>query len=309
VLRAAESHYAAQARLSAASAVLAGQAWDRVPVGRLDLFNAGRLAVGITALQVLAVRQSDAYVDAALAEQGIDSTPAAEVSVKAIAGVAGDGRDLTSLLDLPRIEAKTAIGGGLAADLAWDRARESLRLMAVTAVQDAGRAGDSVAMVARPQVGGYVRMLNPPSCPNCAVLAGKFYKWNTGFARHPRCDCRHVPSNEDVAGDLRTDPLAAIRSGQVRGLSKADTRAILEDGADVGQVINAHRGMYTADAYGQRVKATQEGVTRRGVAGRRMAEQGGRYTKTPRLRPEAIYRVAADREDAIRLLKRFGYLT
>jgi hypothetical protein len=89
----------------------------------------------------------------------------------------------------------------------------------------------------------------------------------------------------------------------VTGLSKADTRAILEDGADVSQVINAHRGLYTADAYGVRVKATQEGVTKRALAGSRFDSK-----RSPRLRPESIYQIAKDREDALRLLRRFGYL-
>jgi hypothetical protein len=134
------------------------------------------------------------------------------------------------------------------------------------------------------------------------------------------CDCRHIPATEDIAGDLRTDPLAAIRSGQVRGLSKADTKAILEDGADVGQVINAHRGMRTAQVYGRSLKITSEGTTVRGVAGKALAEQSGiaskaagdryRRAKTPRLMPESIYDIAgSDRDEALRLLKRFGYIT
>jgi hypothetical protein len=124
----------------------------------------------------------------------------------------------------------------------------------------------------------------------------------------------HIPASEDVAGDFRTDPRAAIKAGQVTGLSKADTRAIVEDGADVSQVINAKRGMYTADGR----KFTTEGTTRRGVAGRRLEAAGAEARKVrgqrvrrvdvPRLRPEQIYRDAVDREDAIRLLRRFGFV-
>jgi hypothetical protein len=89
----------------------------------------------------------------------------------------------------------------------------------------------------------------------------------------------------------------------------ADHRAIVEHGADVGQVINAHRSMYTASAYGRRLRATREGTTFRGLAGQSIARQGGRYTRTPRLMPEEIYRLAGgDRIQAIHLLRRFGYL-
>lgn len=120
----------------------------------------------------------------------------------------------------------------------------------------------------------------------------------------------HIPAAEDVAGDLRTDPMAAIRSGQVTGLSRADTRAILEDGADPYQVINARRGMYTAGGR----KFTTEGVTSRGLAGQRLgdlAKRGGRYRSSgiARPRPEQIFKDSnGNREEALRLLRRFGYL-
>lgn len=35
---------------------------------------------------------------------------------------------------------------------------------------------------------GYVRMLTPPSsCDRCVILAGRWYRWNQGFERHPMC--------------------------------------------------------------------------------------------------------------------------
>lgn len=315
MLRAAEDRYSQAARLAAAIATTAGRAWDRVPLGSLDSWRPERLAASVTAAQLTLVRGSDAYLTAVLDEQGLSTEDVGEVAPLAVVGVAGDGRSLTSLLDEPRIQAKTLIGEGLGAQQAWDRARSSLRLMSVTAVQDAGRAGDSIALTARPAATGYVRMLSLPSCARCTILAGKFYKWNTGFSRHPRCDCRHVPSNEDRAGDLRTHPRKAIESGQVTGLSRADLQAIL-DGADPSQVVNAHRGMQAADLFGRRLKVTSEGTTKRGLAGVRLGDfeqnvaQGQRYrrSKTPRLRPESIYQIAKDRDDALRLLRRFGYL-
>jgi hypothetical protein len=123
------------------------------------------------------------------------------------------------------------------------------------------------------------------------ILAGRFYRWSTGFLRHPLCDCRHIPSSEDAAGDLRTDPMAAFRAGKVTGLSKAERQAI-QDGADLAKVINAHRGMYTAG--GKRL--TREGTKRGALRGQ------------VRPTPEQLYRDATSREDAIRLLRRFGYI-
>lgn len=293
MLKAARDRYAEGARLAAAAATLAGSAWDDVPLSGLDTWNSTGLASRVAALQLLAARGADAYVDQALDEQGLGTSRAGSVDPLLLAGVAGDGRSLVSLFDEPRIAAKMRIGAGVGAQQAWDSARRSLRLMAVTAVQDAGRGADGVAMVARPAATGYVRMLNLPSCARCTILAGKFFRWNTGFARHPRCDCRHVPSAESVSGTLTTSPRKAFDSGKVTGLSRADAQA-LADGADPGQVVNAQRGMHTAAVYGRRVKATKAGPQTAGAA---------------RLRPESIYQLAGgDRDKALTLLRRFGYL-
>lgn len=308
MLRAARNRYATSARLAAAAAAFAGRAWDAVLVGSLDSWQSNSLASQIAALQILNARGADSYLYDVLLEQNLLTEMEAEVEPAAFAGVAGDGRSLLTLLDEPRIAAKTAIGQGMAPQQAWAQARSSLQTMTVTAVQDAGRAADSVAMIARPAVDGYVRMLNLPSCARCVVLAGKFYKLNDGFLRHPRCDCRHVPSREDIAGDLRTDPVAAIKSGQVTGISRADRQAV-DDGANVYQVINAQRGLNTADAYGRRVKATTEATTKRGRFYKGDVAAGRDPRRSPRLRPEAIYRLAqGDRAEALRLLRRFGYL-
>ncbi len=114
---------------------------------------------------------------------------------------------------------------------------------------------------------------------------------------------------------------------QDKVFGRAGAQAI-RDGADMGQVVNARRGMYTAGRL--RVAATREGTTVRGLYGgyeidpvtgqlrRRKASEmerrrsGGRHisgTRSIRLMPEQIYLDAGnDRAEAIRLLRRFGYL-
>jgi hypothetical protein len=133
-------------------------------------------------------------------------------------------------------------------------------------------------------------MLSPPSCSRCVILAGRFYAVNAGFARHPRCDCVHIPVAESLHSEV-TSPRAYFDNLDPAEQDKTFTRAgaqAIRDGADPAQVVNARRGMQTA-ADG-RLYTTE-------AAGRR-----------PRLMPEQIYADAANREDAIRLLKRFGYL-
>jgi hypothetical protein len=138
-------------------------------------------------------------------------------------------------------------------------------------------------------------MLNPPSCSRCAVLAGKWFGWNAGFQRHPRCDCRHIPSLEVdkydhlFSGDKyfhslpSAEELAAkhpdltVKMRQQAGLysqedifTQAGAKAI-RDGADVTQVVNARRGMAPAQLFGRDVLITREGITRRGLYGRSQA--------------------------------------
>jgi hypothetical protein len=105
-----------------------------------------------------------------------------------------------------------------------------------------------------------------------------------------------VPAREDTADDLRTDPKRYFDSlsaaEQSRQFTVAGAEAI-RSGADVAQVVNARSGMYSAA--GQSLTRSAAGI--RG--------QGG-----IRLMPEQILREAnGDRDEALRLLKRFGYLT
>jgi hypothetical protein len=175
-------------------------------------------------------------------------------------------------------------------------------------------------------------VVNPPACSRCVLLAGTEYGWNKGFQRHPRCDCIHLPTtliarnqHRGRAGDgggfisprSYFDSLSRAEQDHVFGAAGA--RAIRE-GADMAQVVNARRGMTTMTAYGRRVQATTEGATRRGSfyrqERRRAIDRGlvpssgrGFQLRTPRLMPEEIYRLAESRDEAIRMLRRFGYLT
>lgn len=182
-------------------------------------------------------------------------------------------------------------------------------------VADAGRTASQVEFVARPDWQNYVRMLKPPSCGRCTVLAGRIYRDLDEFARHPGCDCVMVPVQDwEAAHDagLVSSARDAFEKGLVhtRGMSQADVQAIL-DGADPGQVINATRGLRApgitaglkTEVFGRKVKATTEGTTVRA------AWRQANPTRLVRLRPESIYEHARDRDDAIRLLALYGYIT
>lgn len=76
--------------------------------------------------------------------------------------------------------------------------------LALALIQDAGRTAAAVDMLTRSSVTGYVRTLNGPTCPRCAVLAGRFYRYSQGFQRHPRCDCLMTPTTKTIGPSLTT---------------------------------------------------------------------------------------------------------
>lgn len=288
--------YATQRQLAVETLIAARAAWAQMNPAA---FDASWQAIGPQIELLLAMAQQQAataganYVPIVLAELGIMAPSVAPVLPAALAGVASSGFPLADVLYEVVIDTKTRVGQGATARQALRGARSLLDGIVTTQVADAGRVATGVSITARPQVAGYVRMLNPPSCSRCVVLAGRFYRWNRGFERHPRCDCRHIPTQEDMADDLRTDPRKYFDSltleQQDAAFGKAGAQAI-RDGADIGKVVNSRSGVYVA---GDRI------LTHSGIKDR----HGG-----VRLMPEQIYRDAVDRADAIRLLKRFGYL-
>jgi hypothetical protein len=297
-LTVADRNYSEMRRLEAFAMALLQRAWSRVDPD--DLLRSwdrevARVLAAFVNLQLQAATLGATFAAAALIAQGIRATPEARVRPEALAGWASDGRPLESLLQTP-----ASVATQVAPERALEAGRVSVTRIARTQIADANRVAAGVDRVTRPRV-GWVRMLTPPSCSRCLVLAGRVYRWSDGFDRHPNDDCITVPAAEDRDGDLRTDPKGYFESltaeQQDALLGKANAQAV-RDGADINQVVNARRGMATtADG----IKVTTEGTTARGFAGRRLRGE-------QRLVPESIYRIAADRADALRLLQLHGYV-
>ncbi|NUP49000.1 MAG: hypothetical protein HOW97_17095 [Catenulispora sp.] len=262
----------------------------------------------VAAAQRFAAAGATAYVSAAVDAQGGDPASEAEVSATAFSGTAADGRSLGGLLYEPVIKAKMAIASGLPVLESLARAGSEVSMLVSTEVADAGREAAGAAMAATRSVHGYVRMVSGSACSRCIILAGRHYRWNASFLRHPRCACTGIPTIENRAKDLTTDPHEFFSrlspAQQDARFGKADAQAI-RDGADMNQVVNAHRGLYQTQVFGRDVQATTEGMSRRGLAGQRLAGS----TKGLRLTVTQIYADAAgDRDLAISLLRRYGYL-
>lgn len=286
VPQAAEAHYAEQQRLNAAAVALAVAAWSQLDEDNLDTSWRAllrRLFAGIAVTQRAAAAGADRYLTLVNRELGLDARRVASVRPQAFAGIASDGRPLESLLVEPIITVKEQLTRGATVPEAMRSGERALRLITETQVQDAGRVAVGVSIVAHPELTGWVRMLNPPSCARCVILAGKFFQWSEGFERHPMCDCRHIPASEALMGDLIVRPMdyfnGLSEEDQNRYFTKAGAEAI-RDGADIFRVVNM-----------------------RGV------DRAGRRRPSARPMPEAIYEAAdGDRGEALRLLRLHGYI-
>lgn len=234
-----------------------------------------QLAATVATYQTIAARLAEAAVDLILEEQGIvvaadaalnaaSFTTTPDVFAGMAATVTARQQELEQELDAAVVQARV--------DAEFDRLVASI-------VQDAARSAESVAVAARPEI-SYVRLLTPPSCSRCAILAGRVYQWSTGFLRHPGCDCVMLPTT--VGNDLVEDPVALTEQGLVTGLSKAD-RAAIDDGADLNQVVN--------------IRSRAAGLMQ---SGRVLARDG-------RLTPEGVFQAATTRDQAVELLAANGY--
>lgn len=324
--------YRAQAARDKVAALKVQRLWRSAdPLDLTGWFeaHADELVVAILSAQEANAAEAQTYVEAQAAEQ--DAT-APEALIDPLAFTTPVDGTRAMAYSSSVLTAKTAIATGVPAVLATRWATKRLVNLAATLAADAGREATQASMTSA-RMDGWVRMLRLPSCDRCVVQAGKWFRWSTGFQRHPGCDCVHVPvAQRRDAPDSAIDPVAAVRAGQVKGLSKADTQAIL-DGADPSQVINAKRGMGTAKVFGRDVKVTTDGTTRRGLYGGYVRAADGTLTRrpeagyrrgrgadgeleryrrlqTPRLAPSECYRLAdGDQEQAMLLLLRNGYLT
>lgn len=281
----------------------------------------------VTLAQLEAAIIAQASVDDALRHQGQRADGHPEINPGMLASVDGKGRPVlgqayaTALLAERHIETSGLVRV-LALASAWQAARHSLARATQTMISDTARNAKSVRMLSRRA--GWVRVLTPPSCSRCVVLAGKFHRNPTAdFQRHPACDCTQMPvanRNNRFSENLIADPKdyfdSLTASQQDTIFTKAGAQAI-RDGADVGQVVNARRGMSRAADGTPTV--TNEGTTVRGWASDYLRESyesklirqpGKRYRRVdrPRLMPENIYTIAGGDQDLARsLLHQNGY--
>lgn len=246
----------------------------------------------VSAAQLAAAQAAHGYVPALLEETGQPDEPEAAVQPRAFAGIAADGRSLGGLLRSAVVHAKDASGRGYTASEALDVGGSWLDGLTQTAIADAGRSATQAEVAVRPQT-GYIRQVVPDCCGRCAVLAGRWYAYDAGFARHPRCRCFAVPASSSS----RASSVAASRdqrdrlfsSGQVRGLT-ADQSSRIAGGEDPVKVINADRDMWRAR-----------------VAEQRAADTAAAEAQVVRPGVEDLFARLNSRVEALNALRSYGY--
>lgn len=206
----AAQHQAEQAQIRAAIVASILAAWGGMNAKKLvQSWTTGvaqRIFLILSMGQETVASAAGRYVEDALRLQGA-TVDVPTINALNFAGISSDGRDLESLLVGSVARSFERLNRGDSPQAALAAGANFLTLVASTQISDAGRAADQVALTAAepreddvepardttapPSLTkvryGWVRMLTPPSCSRCAILAGQFYKWNDGFLRHPMC--------------------------------------------------------------------------------------------------------------------------
>lgn len=289
-------------------------------------FDAGWRLIAPTVLAIMDEAQrrisagSAEYIPAVLAATGQAVQQLADPEPSALVGLTGAGLPTVDALSVATIRAKQSVADGASAFLALQDAGKYLSYVAGTILSDTGRSAEGLGMAAFGST-GWVRVLSPPSCARCVILAGRIYRHSEGFLRHPGCDCRHMPAGEVMEADLTVDPMAYYESLDEAGRLKfagslANVKAI-DAGADINQIVNAYRrtsGMRFAQVSPIKLnklgdKFTTEGTTRRGLATQQQTGLRRNGAVQARLMPESIYMRAKNPDDALRLLKLYGWIS
>ena len=312
VPKAAIDYYNRLDRLGARANLAGRRAWrnvDRDHIKDSWAMASRELAAAVTNGQIEAATLGASYGASTIAAQGFYTPPDDWVVPRSFAGVSPNGFPVDQALQSTAPRALKQIAQGVPLDDVMRSGLVMAGALAQTMVLEAGRSAAGVDTFVRKSV-GYTRMVNPGACDRCILLAGRFYRNNEGFLRHPNCACIHVPTSRQAARDegLIDDPYELFNSlseaEQDARFTKAGAQAI-RDGADIYQVVNARAGMSYA---GVSVDGTRRGQRATGITttgSTRRAHTGG---IEGRLTPDAIYQQGLPRDQTLQLLRDQGYV-
>lgn len=259
--RTAVTHYKSQQQLKSRVAKAVDREWARMgPDFDLSWMSVGpRVAQVITQAKMVAAVGAVEYAVAEGVEVGMPVELTGQVNVAAFTTASLAGVPVDMVTRGAVIQSKAGVTAGLATVDALRQGGTWLRRLAMNEVTASSSAALSTTIAASPRTTGFVRMLNPPSCRDCVILAGKWFRWNEGFDRHPNCDCVHVPARESM-NEYRTDPYAYFdsltKAEQDKLFGATDAQAI-RDGADIYRVVNIrNRGASTRQTWAGKLYKT-----------------------------------------------------
>jgi hypothetical protein len=258
-----------------------------------------RMSTLLATGQLAQVLESSQYLEQVAAAQGLGPS-ASVLRPSGLVGRTAAGADLAEVLELPSIRVSALVTSGVDGKTAADSGAAMLTRIVSNEVTQAGNNATQIGMAGHPGFRGYIRMMKPPSCSRCAVMAGSWWEWNEGFPRHPGCDCIHVPAADQADAMNGKPPWSA-------NLRATDPKSYFESLSKADQ--DRYFGKTQADAIrgGANVTRTVNANTR--AAGLRRFDSGG-TPAGPRLTPKQVFEQAGDdRDAAVQLLTDNGYLT
>lgn len=294
----AVAYYQAQAATAAETTAAIAAAWAVVDGEDIDgqwQSIRDRVLALIVGGQLRSASLPGPYLARVLRSAGLRPDPVAAVSPAAFAGRSASGFSLTGPVDLAPIRTKQSLLAGRTLADALAAGLAHLTMIAATEVADAGKGSAEAAARLEPQIVGYERYVNLPSCSRCIILAGRVYRYSEGFLRHPKCDCAHrLLTSREARDGTEVEPSelfqSLTRAEQDRVFTADGARAI-RAGADLSQVVNARQGM----------SAPGDPFTTVG--------RGRRRKKPVRLSPQGVARYAGtDDAEYLRLLRLHRYI-
>lgn len=217
----------------------------------------------VAAGQVAMVNEVNAFQTTMMQELGLAAP--APVIAESFAGMTGDGRTVTGLLaqTVPHAgrrydfligeqdpKSLTQSGQLHTARAALEDTARWLDRYVATILGDTQKAAAQTSMAAG-ETTKWVRAVNLPCCGRCAILAGRVYRWDANFLRHPQCDCYAIPVAENTSHSPATnmndlfDQMTPAEQDAAFTIAGAEA---IRAGADPVQVVNARRGMSTPNA-------------------------------------------------------------
>lgn len=178
--------------------------WDQLDEYHSDSAEpfARKVVPIVTAGQMLAARTTNAYVSRLARIQPVRLTPAM------VTGRAARNVDPLEEYQRPFGEVWSALGDGAPLDVAAERGKSRLNVLAVADVWLAMRATTAVIDAATPKITGWVRVADAGACDLCSAADGMPMSQAADLAGHPGCGCTSAPTFADTPESAPADPEA-----------------------------------------------------------------------------------------------------